>query len=197
MSDDHRQNPQGNRDILQASANNFYGGLSLADLKGFQEKYPLNSRLVKGPSGKLVEEVYRAGRRREIPPGRYARYLKKANEFLEKARAAADPEQAKAIGALIRYYQTGDPADWIKFGIAWVQNNARVDFANGFIEVYCDPRAAKGTSQSFVSITDEKMNQLMLKLGGECPVLRGSRALGPAVQETGCQGADGQGLREC
>ena len=76
----------------------------------------------------------------------------------------ADPEQAKAIAALIRYYQTGDPADWIRFGIAWVRNNARVDFANGFIEVYRDARAAKGTSQSFVSITDEKLNQLMLKL---------------------------------
>jgi dipeptidyl-peptidase-3 len=159
------KSPQGNRDILQASANNFYAGLSLADLKGFQEKYPLNSRLVKGPSGKLVEEVYRAGTPDgKIPPGRYARYLKKANEYLEKARAASDPDQARAIGALIRYYQTGDPADWIKFGIAWVQNNARVDFANGFIEVYRDARAAKGTSQSFVSITDEKMNQLMLKL---------------------------------
>jgi dipeptidyl-peptidase-3 len=159
------KSPQGNRDILQASANNFYQGLSLADLKGFQEKHPLNSRLVKDASGKLVEDVYRAGTPDgKIPPGLYAPYLKKANEYLEKARAVADPEQAKAIAALIRYYQTGDPADWIRFGIAWVQNNARVDFANGFIEVYRDPRAAKGTSQSFVSITDQKMNQLMLKL---------------------------------
>ena len=51
------KSPQGNRDILQASANNFYKGVSLADLKGFQEKYPLNSRLVKDGSGKIVEEV--------------------------------------------------------------------------------------------------------------------------------------------
>jgi dipeptidyl-peptidase-3 len=159
------KSPQGNRDILEASANNFYRGLSLADLSGFQEKYPLNSRLVKNTSGKLVEEVYRAGTPDgKIPPGRYAQYLRKANEYLEHARATAGPEQAKAIAALIAYYQTGDPADWIRFGIAWVQNNARVDFANGFIEVYRDARAAKGTSQSFVSITDEKMNQLMLKL---------------------------------
>jgi dipeptidyl-peptidase-3 len=159
------KSPQGKLDILQASANNFYQGLSLADLNGFQEKHPLNSRLVKDASGKLVEEVYRAGTPDgKILPGRYAPYLKKANEFLAHARDAAPPEQAKAIDALIAYYQTGDPADWIRFGIAWVQNNARVDFANGFIEVYRDARAAKGTSQSFVSITDEKMNQLMLKL---------------------------------
>ena len=32
--------------------------MSLADLKGFTEKYGLNSRLVK-QNGKLVEEVYR------------------------------------------------------------------------------------------------------------------------------------------
>src|ERR1035438_1417632 len=159
------KSPQGNRDLLQASANNFYQGVSLADLKGFVEKYPLNSRLVKNHSGKLEEQVYRAGTPDgKIPAGRYAQHVRKANEYLEKARAAADPEQAKAIAALTRYYQTGDPADWIRFGIAWVQNNGRVDFANGFIEVYRDARAAKGTSQSFVSITDEKMNQLMLKL---------------------------------
>ena len=76
------KSPQGNRDILQASANNFYQGVSLADLKGFQEKYPLNSRLVKDASGKLVEEVYRAGTPDgKIPPGLYAQYLKKANEY--------------------------------------------------------------------------------------------------------------------
>src|ERR1039457_5502706 len=54
------KSPRGNRDILEASANNFYQGVSLADLKGFQEKYPLNSRLVKDGSGKPVEEVYRS-----------------------------------------------------------------------------------------------------------------------------------------
>jgi dipeptidyl-peptidase-3 len=48
--------------------------------------------------------------------------------------------------------------------MAWVQNNQPVDFANGFIEVYRDARAAKGTSQSFVTITDLKMNQLMTKI---------------------------------
>ncbi|MGH7246604.1 MAG: dipeptidyl-peptidase 3 family protein, partial [Pseudomonadota bacterium] len=34
----------------------------------------------------------------------------------------------------------------------------------GFIEVYRDARGAKGTSQSFVSITDLRMNALMLKI---------------------------------
>jgi dipeptidyl-peptidase-3 len=158
------KSPQGKLDILQSSANNFYHNVTMADLKGFQEKYPLNARLVKGPSG-LVEEVYRAGTPDgKVAPGRYAQFLKQANQYLAQARAYADPEQAKALASLIRYYQTGAFSDWLAFDAAWVGNNARVDFANGFIEVYRDARAAKGTSQSFVSITDEKMNQLMLKL---------------------------------
>jgi dipeptidyl-peptidase-3 len=159
------KSPQGSLDMLQASANNFYYGVSLADVQNFHDRHPLNSRLVKNDAGKLVEEIYRAGTLDgKIPAGRYAQFLKKANEYLEKAQAYAEPGQDQAIAALIRYYQTGDPADWIRFGTAWVQNNARVDFANGFIEVYRDARAAKGTAQSFVSITDEKLNQPMAKL---------------------------------
>jgi dipeptidyl-peptidase-3 len=68
------------------------------------------------------------------------------------------------IGDLIRYYQTGEYADWIQFGIDWVQDNGPVDFANGFIENYRDARAAKGTMQSFVSITDQKLSSAMLKI---------------------------------
>jgi len=73
--------PPPGKDILQASSNNFYEGVSLADLKGFQEAYPLNSRLVKDAKG-LHEDVYRAGSADgKIPPGRYATYLRKANGF--------------------------------------------------------------------------------------------------------------------
>ena len=159
------KSPQGGRDILQSSSNNFYSGVSLADLKGFTEKYPLNSRLVKDKSGKLMEEVWRAGTPDgKVSAGRYAEYLKKANGYLEKAKAVAEPAQAAALAALIRYYQTGEFSDWLAFDSAWVKTNPRVDFVNGFIEVYRDPRAAKGTSQAFVSITDDKMNSLMLKL---------------------------------
>jgi dipeptidyl-peptidase-3 len=159
------KSPQGKLDILQSSANNFYSGVSLADLKNFHEAYPLNSCLVKTKDGKLMEAVYRAGTPDgKIPPGLYAPFLGKAVGFLEKARAYAEPGQEPVIDALIRYYQSGDPAEWIRFGASWVQNNPPVDFANGFIEVYRDARAAKGTSQSFVSLTDQKLNQLMVKL---------------------------------
>ena len=156
--------PPPGQDIIQASSNTFYRGVSLQDLKGFTEKYPLNSRVVK-VNGALREEVYRAGTPDgKVPPGLYAIYLKRANEYLEKARAVADPEQAKVLGDLIKFYQTGEPVDWLRFGADWVRNDATVDFVNGFIEVYRDARAAKGSSQSFVSVTDKAVTDAMVAL---------------------------------
>jgi dipeptidyl-peptidase-3 len=157
--------PPPGQDILQASSNTFYRGVTLQDLKAFKEQHPLNSRVVKGADGTLHEEVWRAGTPDgSVAPGLYAIYLKKANEYLEKARAVADPAQAKVIADLIRFYQTGDPKDWLQWGGDWVQNDATIDFANGFIEVYRDARGAKGSSQSFVTITDAKVSGAMRKL---------------------------------
>jgi dipeptidyl-peptidase III len=159
------KSPVGGKDTIQASSNTFYQGVSLDDLKGFQDKYPLNSRVVKDADGKLTELVYRAGTPDgKIPPGLYATFLKRANDCFEKARGYADPAQAEAIGHLIRYYQTGDYSEWVAFGTAWVQNDATVDFDNGFIEVYRDARGAKGSSQSFVTITDQPVTTAMKKL---------------------------------
>ena len=159
------KSPVGGKDTIQASSNTFYPGVSLDDLKGFQEKYPLNSRVVKAADGKLTELVYRAGTPDgKVAPGLYATFLKKANDCFEKARGYAEPAQAEAIDHLIRFYQTGEYAEWVAFGTAWVQNDATVDFDNGFIEVYRDARGAKGSSQSFVTITDKPVTTAMKKL---------------------------------
>jgi dipeptidyl-peptidase-3 len=159
------KSPRGGLDILQASANNFYQNVTMNDVKGFHEAHPLNSRLIKRPGGGLTEQVYRAGTRDgSVPPGYYAEYLRKTNQYLDNAAKLADQTQATAIRRLIKYYQTGDPNDWLAFDAAWVQSNPRVDFANGFIEVYRDARGMKGTSQAFVSITDERVNALMIKV---------------------------------
>jgi dipeptidyl-peptidase-3 len=157
--------PPPGKDIIQASANTFYRNVTLADLKSFTEKNPLNSRVVKGADGVIREEVYRAGTPDgRVPPGLYAVYLKRAIGYLEKAKAIADPAQAQVIAGLIRFYQTGDATDWLRFGADWVRNDATVDFANGFIEVYRDARGAKGSSQSFVTVTDKGVTDAMVKL---------------------------------
>jgi dipeptidyl-peptidase III len=160
------KSPQGGKDIIQASSNTFYErGISLADLKDFKAEYPLNSRVVRGPDGQLKEEVYRAGTSDgSIPAGLYAIYLKRANEALAHAQEVADPRQAEVIGGLIKFYQTGDIADWLKFGQFWVQDNAAVDFDNGFIEIYRDAAGQKGSSQSFVTVTDKPLTAKMEKL---------------------------------
>jgi dipeptidyl-peptidase-3 len=179
------KSPSGGKDILQASANNFYFGVSQADLKGFSEKYRLNSRVVK-EKGKLVEEVYRAGTPDgRVKPGLYAEYLKKANGFLEKAKAYAEPDQAKVLDDLVRYYQTGEYSDWITFGIDWVRNDAPVDFANGFIEIYRDARGAKGTSQSFVCITDQKLSSAIHKIADNAQYFEDRAPWNPLYKKQG------------
>jgi dipeptidyl-peptidase-3 len=155
------KNPANGADPLVASSNNFYSGVTLKDLVGFTEHYALNSRLTM-QDGKLVEDVYRTGTPDgTVPPGRYARELGLAIRNLQQALRYSPPQQTKVINDLIRYYQTGERADWIRCGIDWVQDKTNPDFSNGFVEVYKDPRGAKGAIQGFVTVVDEKMNHLM------------------------------------
>ena len=72
----------------------------MKDLEGFTEQHPLNSRLVK-QDGKLVEEVYRVG-------GRYGSQIAAIVQHLEAAIPFATEPMAKALRALIRFYQTGE-----------------------------------------------------------------------------------------
>jgi dipeptidyl-peptidase-3 len=54
--------PGPGQDILEASANNLYVGVTMKDLEGWKDRYELNSRVVKEGDG-IVEEVYRIGGR--------------------------------------------------------------------------------------------------------------------------------------
>jgi dipeptidyl-peptidase III len=135
--------PGEGRDILEASANNLYVGLTMKDVDGFAERYPLNSRLTKA-NGELVEEVYRVG-------GRYTDRIARIVAHLEAAIAFAPPPTAAALAALIRFYRTGETEDRRRYDIAWVADNeSTVDTINGFIEVYMDARGAKGAWESLV-----------------------------------------------
>jgi dipeptidyl-peptidase-3 len=146
--------PREGKDILTASANNLYSGVTMADLAGFAEKHPLNSRLVKR-DGRLVEEVYRVG-------GRYGTPIAAIVEHLEAAVPYATESMATALRALIRFYRTGDEADREAYDIAWVQDKASpVDTINGFVEVYMDARSIKGAWEAIVSyVNREKTTQI-------------------------------------
>ena len=135
--------PGAGRDILESSANNLYDGVSMRDVEGFDEQYPLNSRLVKR-DGVLVEEVYRIG-------GRYSDQIARIVGHLEAARANATPAMARALEALVRFYRTGETSARREYDIAWVADTeSDVDTINGFIEVYMDARGAKGAWESLV-----------------------------------------------
>lgn len=139
------RNPPPGQDILTASANNLYaGGVSMADLKGFTERFPFNSKLIRQPNGTLSEHNYG-------PAALYFREIKQIIEHLTAAAAIAPAPTARALKALIRWYETGSQADRTAYDIAWVQDPAAtVDTINGFTEVYLDPRGMKGAWEGAV-----------------------------------------------
>ena len=135
--------PGPGQDMLLASANNLYKGVSMADLETFDEEYPLTSRLVK-VDGRLVEEVYRIG-------GKYSDEIAEIIRHLEAAVPYASEAMAEALRANIAYYRTGAPVDQRVYDIAWVADqDSTVDTINGFTEVYMDARGAKGAWEALV-----------------------------------------------
>ncbi len=149
--------PGGGRDILEASSNNMYVGVRMSDVAGFEERYGLNSRLVKR-DGSLVEEVCRVG-------GRYDREIRAIAGHLEHAVRYAPPGLAASLRALINFYRTGEETDRIAYDVAWVSDQeSRVDTINGFVEVYMDPRGMKGSWEALVYIVNEDKTRKIQKL---------------------------------
>ena len=108
--------PGPGKDILLASANNLYSGVSSKEAEAFKkagrETHGLNSRLVK-QHGQLVEEVYKVG-------GRYSKEITQIVTHLEAAIPFAPEPTANALRALVQWYRTGEDADRAKYDIAWV-----------------------------------------------------------------------------
>ena len=146
--------PPPGEDILTASANNLYDGVTLADLDGFRDLHPLNARLVK-QDAQLVEEVYRVG-------GRCTSQIEAIVEHLDAAMPFATEPMAKALAALIRVYRSGEAGDRERYDVAWVEDTASpVDTINGFVEVYMDARGVKGAWEALVwYVNREKTSQM-------------------------------------
>ncbi len=142
-------------DLLLTSANNYYEGLTQAEAEAWYNAHKdtsdeplwigLNAKLVKR-DGKIEEQTYKVG-------GLYAEALEKVVFWLEKAKEVAENEQQKkVIEELITYNQTGDLAAFNRYAIAWVQDiDSRVDFVNGFTEVYGDPLGITGAWEAMVN----------------------------------------------
>jgi dipeptidyl-peptidase-3 len=173
--------PGEGKDILASSANNLYSGVTMKDLEGFKERYALNSRLVK-QNGKLVEEVYRVG-------GRYDAQIRRVVQHLEAAVAFAPPTMAKALRALVKWYQTGENADRVAYDVAWVQDkDSPVDTINGFIEVYMDPRGQKGAWEALVFYVNPEKTEGIRKLAADAQWFEDRMPWAPQYRKQGVRG---------
>jgi len=160
-------------DNIANSAVNFYGpDVTDADLEAFYKdankdrgdrpiEAGLNSKLVK-ENGELVEKVWKKD-------GMYGAAIEKMIYWLEKAKNVAENEaQEKALGLLIDYYTSGNLETWDEYAIAWVNSTeGNIDWINGFVEVYNDPKGYRGSYESIVQIKDFEMSKQMSVLSGE------------------------------
>ncbi len=146
--------------LVAGSAVNFYDpGITEKEVDAYYAKvidkkdknpiaYGLNSKLVK-KGGKITEQVYSLN-------GMYGPAIKEIIKWLSKAKGVAENEkQAKAFDHLISYYKSGDLKKWDDYNIAWCETKeGDIDYINGFVEVYNDPKGYRGSYENIVEITD-------------------------------------------
>jgi len=168
--DSKKVNKKKGVDNVASSAVNFYGpSITDADVEAFYataDKGPkdrpieagLNSKLVR-ENGKVVEKIWKSG-------GMYGSAIDEVIKWLEKAKGVAENEkQAKVLELLIEYYTTGDLNTWDKYCIEWATSTeGNIDWINGFIEVYNDPKGYRGSYENIVQVKDFEMSKQMAVL---------------------------------
>lgn len=156
-----RVNKADGADLIVTSACNFYDGVTQAEAEQYYAdrkaadadqprplSYGLNSTLTK-EHGVVKEDVWSVN-------GRYANAIRHIVYWLRKAELVAENErQRRVIQLLTAYYETGDLQTFNDYCIEWVgEHEGRVDFVNGFIEVYGDPLGLKGSWEGIVEYKD-------------------------------------------
>ena len=156
-----RVNKADGADLVTTSACNYYVNVTQKEAEDYYKSlkkdgdlespsYGLNSTLIK-ENGVIKEEVWSV-------KGKYANAISHIVYWLKKASDVAENEQQKEyIKLLVKYYQTGDLCVFDKYSIKWLQTtDVKVDFVNGFIEVYGDPLGLKGSWEGLVEYIDEE-----------------------------------------
>jgi dipeptidyl-peptidase-3 len=170
-ADAKKVNLDESKGLNAGSAVNFYDkSITDAEIQAFYKakkspnpdqpySFGLNSKLVRGADGKLVEKVYKSG-------GMYGPAIDKIVYWLEKAKGVAENrKQADALGLLIQYYKTGDLKTWDDYNIAWLNaTEGNIDYISGYVEVYNDPFGMRGSYEGVVQIKDFDMSAKMEKI---------------------------------
>ena len=156
-----RVNKADGEDLLLTSACNFYEGVTQQEAEEFYDQrkaddeknsrplsHGLNATLVKR-NGVIEEDVWKID-------GRYGNAIQHIVYWLKKAHGVAEnTRQQRVIELLISYYETGNLQCFNDYCIEWVgEHEGRIDFVNGFIEVYGDPLGLKGSWEGIVEYKD-------------------------------------------
>lgn len=159
-----RVNQTAGEDLLLTSACNYYApGITQAEAEEFYARqkaegdqqhpimYGMNSRLERAADGSLHENVWRAD-------GMYGAAIRQIVQMLSRAIPYAENErQQSVIRKLIEFYETGNLAVFDAYTILWVEETeGKVDFTNGFTEVYGDPLGLKASWEGYVNYTDHQ-----------------------------------------
>jgi dipeptidyl-peptidase-3 len=159
-------------DNVKSSANNFYEGVTQAEVEAYYNakidttdthpiSWGLNSKMVK-ENGEVKERVWKVG-------GMYSPAIEKIVYWLEKAVTVAENDkQKKSLELLVQYYKTGDLKIWDEYNIAWVNDTeSRLDVVNGFIEVYDDAIGKRASFESVVSLKDMEATKRIAAIAKE------------------------------
>jgi len=162
-----RVNKAAGEDVVKTSACNYYVNVSQEDVEAFYAakadpsdprppSWGLNSTLCRKPmiqcregEQAISETVWKAD-------GKYGEAICRIIYWLRLAADEAENDvQRKVIGLLIDYYRTGDLRTFDEYSIEWLKcTDGRVDFINGFIEVYGDPLGIKASWEGIVEYKD-------------------------------------------
>ena len=156
-----RVNKADGEDLVLTSACNFYQGVTQQEAENYYAQmksrgednppsYGLNSTLVK-EDGVIKELIWSV-------KGRYSNAINHIIYWLQKAKSVAENDsQKEVVASLISYYETGDLIAFNDYCIKWLKClDTRIDFINGFIEVYGDPLGLKGSWEGLVEYIDEE-----------------------------------------
>lgn len=188
-------NTEAGKDLILTSACNYYDGLTQKEAENWYAAHRdnseeplwigLNSKLVKDENGEIVERVFRIENN-----GLYADALQKVVENLEKALPYAENDQQRlVIEKLIAFNRTGDLQTFNEYAIAWVRDlDSRVDFVNGFTEVYGDPLGITGAWESLVNFKNVAATERTEKMSANAQWFEDNSPTAPAYKKAECKG---------
>lgn len=168
--------------ITQKEAEAFYQTLKKQDNGPHPVMYGLNSKLIRN-GNQLQEDVWKAD-------GMYGPAIKQIIFWLEQAAGVAENEaQKEVIKKLIDFYRTGNLKTFDEYSILWIQEqDALIDFTNGFIETYGDPLGMKASWEGYVNLKNQSATERTRKLSDNAQWFEDHSPVDGRFKKKNCKG---------